>query len=135
VGKKLLKNPIFSSETQRLEVSIIPRDILEKIATLEAELAIERAKPAIVKTQQVTVEREVLRDDPSLLQKYNEAMRELGQMKLKIAPKEEHKVTEITKLVRVNVLDRKYIAASFVIGALSWPLFTHLGRLIVSLFR
>lgn len=128
MGKRMLRNPSYADGATR-EVHVTPSQILAKIAELETELAIERAKPAIIKTNEITVEKEVLRDDPVLLEKYNQAMRELGNLK-QAKPQIEQQVVEVTKLVKVSVLDKKKLAAAFVVGASLWPLFTLLGKLI-----
>lgn len=130
MGKKMLRNPAVHDGSPPREVYVTSPDVLARIAELETQLTIEKAKPAIVKTNHVTVEKEVLRDDPDLLNRYNQAMRELGLLKQSKPEKADPQIVEVTRIVKVMVVNKKVLAAAFALGVSLWPLFTLLGRLI-----
>ena len=135
MGKKMVNNPSSSD----LASMLILADALEKVAKLEADLLIEKAREPRI--EKVTVEKEVLRDDPDLLRRYNDAMKELGQVKLKQEPKiSSPKVltpqsVSAVKVIRVEVIKKRYLLLALTIGATAWPLFTLLEKLIASLLE
>jgi hypothetical protein len=118
MAKRMLNNPVSGNDSFR-EVFVTTPDVLLKIADLEAQLVVEKAKPPIEITKEITVEKLVFRDDSSLLLKYNQAMKELGILKRQ-EPKiqQVNNVQEVVRLVYVNATNKKHIAM-----ALSfWPI-------------
>lgn len=117
MSKRMLHNPVSGGDSFR-EVFVTTPDVLAKIAELEAQLAIEKAKPPIEITREILTEKEVFRDDPSLLLKYNHAMKELGILKRSQTGSQPiiEQAAEITKLVYIKVLDKRYIIASAIGG-------------------
>lgn len=132
MGKRMLRNPVYADGAPTKEVYITPPDLLSKLSDLENALALEKTKPAIIKTKEVVIEKEILKDDPALLDKYNQAMKELGALKqarLSIV-QPEPQVVEVNRIVRVAVLDKKKLIAAIAVGATLWPLFTLFAKLI-----
>lgn len=66
MAKKLLNNPI-GAVAQVITVEVVPQDIQKKLEQLEAELALERAKPPLV--QEKVIEITKLVDNPRLIDK------------------------------------------------------------------
>lgn len=128
MGKKMIHNPV-AGEGQVREVFVIPESVTQRIAELELALELEKKKPAIIKTQERVVEKEVIRDDPKLLEKYNLAMKELGALRANF--KQEAPV-EITRIVRERVVDKRQLIKWAIGGAAAWQVFILFGKLIAS---
>jgi DNA integrity scanning protein DisA with diadenylate cyclase activity len=126
MGKKMLRNPLANGAVR--EIHSVPSHITAKIEALEIQLAAERER------QLQVVEKEVLRDDPALLEKFNQAMRELGKLKSSIASVPEgaavklveveklvEKIVEVPRIVRqlsvVYVISKRKAALVFCLGA------------------
>lgn len=128
MARRMLNNPASGDGSSVREVFTVSPELTSKIALLEAQLAAERERHLQV------VEKEVLRDDPALLEKFNQAMRELGKLKSSIsaAPagaavqlveveKVVEKVVEVPRIVRqlsvVYVISKRKAALVFCLGA------------------
>ncbi len=130
MARRMLNNPVHGEGSSVREVFIVSPDLTAKIASLETQLAAELAKPPVVATKEITVEKEVLRDDPGLLLKYNAAMKELGDIKrqanreqprvLQLEPKtEQAEITkEVVRLVYVKIMDKQHAIIAIVCGVL-----------------
>jgi hypothetical protein len=128
VGKKMVHNPV-SGEGQTREIFVIPESVQQRIAELELALELEKKKPAVIKTQERVVEKEIIRDDPKLLERYNAAMKELGLLKATSmlgAP------VEITRIVREKVTDQRQLYKWAIGGAAAWQVFILFAKLIAS---
>lgn len=143
-----LNNPVQREGAQEKYVYVTPPEIVAEVSRLCSELAAERAKPPAKEVVYVdkVVERIVMRDDPALLHNFNAMAKENGELKMRLnriahpalvsepvvaaAPPPQ---AEVVKIVRVEKINRKYLAAAALAGAVSWPLFISLGRLIASL--
>jgi ribosomal protein L14E/L6E/L27E len=140
-----LNNPVYREGVQEKYVYVTPPELVAEVTRLCSELAAERAKPPSKEVVYVdkVVDRIVMRDDPALLHNFNAMAKENGELKMRLnriahpalvtteiepAPQQ----AEVVKIVRVETINKKYIAAAVAAGAVSWPLFTLLGRLIAS---
>lgn len=128
MARRMLNNPASGDGSSVREVFTVLPEVSAKIASLEAQLAAERERHSQV------VEKEVLRDDPALLEKFNQAMRELGKLKSSIAAVPEgaavqvveveklvEKIVEVPRIVRkisvVYVMSKQKAAMLFMLGA------------------
>lgn len=141
-----LRNP--TSGTSEKYIYLDSPETAQELARLRLDLERERLKPAFkeVVTVDRVVERVVYQDDPELLHRFNVMAKENGELKTRlrrisspvvaeVKSEPQTVVNEVIRIVRVEVVNRKYIILSAALGAISWPTFSLLGRLILSHLR
>jgi hypothetical protein len=130
MGRKLVNNPI------KTVVFEVPEEVKEKIAFLEMELVKEKAiKRSGIKEVIKIEEKIIYKDDPSLIARLNQTLKELGELKQQSGkvvylanakpsdPVVKEVIKEVVKEVQVKTLDKKKLVCfcliAYTVGALS----------------
>lgn len=144
-----LRNPIYLSGVQEKYVYLDTPDTALRLKEMQ-----ERMEAALEASRRIPIDREVIKEvqveSPELLERLNTTLKELGAIKMDISkggnlrmlrgnlerfensadPEKiaEVKPVQVTRIVRVSVVNKKQLISAVIIGAISWHLVILLGR-------